>query len=47
MEKVRLLIQKLPKRERLVIEMRYGLMDGCMHPQHEVAKILGISRSYV
>jgi len=47
MEKVRLLIAGLPKRERLVIEMRYGLLDGCMHPQHEVARILGISRSYV
>ena len=26
--------------------MRYGLMDGRMHPQHEVAAVLGISRSY-
>lgn len=47
MEKVCRLIGKLPKRERLVIEMRYGLLDGKMHPQHEVAKLLGISRSYV
>lgn len=47
MEKVHLLIRDLPKREKLVIEMRYGLLDGRMHPQHEVAKLLGISRSYV
>ena len=25
----------------------YGLTDGQQHPQHEVAKVLGISRSYV
>lgn len=47
MAKVRRLIAALPKRERLVIEMRYGLLDGRMHPQHEVADMLGISRSYV
>ena len=27
--------------------MRYGLLDGAPRPQHEVAKALGISRSYV
>ena len=47
MNRVRSLIGGLPKRERLIIEMRYGLLDGRMHPQHEVARILGISRSYV
>lgn len=47
MEKVRSLIGTLPRRERLVVEMRYGLLDGRMHPQHEVAQMLGISRSYV
>ena len=47
MERVRLLIQKLPRKERTVIEMRYGLLDGAIHPQHEVAAALGISRSYV
>ncbi len=41
------LIKKLPRKERLVIEMRYGLLDGAPHPQHEVAALLGISRSYV
>ena len=46
MARVRGLVKRLPRKERLVIEMRYGLMDGRMHPQHEVAAVLGISRSY-
>ena len=37
----------LPSRERMVLELRYGLTDGKMHPQHEIAAMLGISRSYV
>lgn len=47
MEKVRALIRALPRKERMVIEMRYGMLDGRMHHQHEVAEALGISRSYV
>ena len=38
---------RLPARERMVLEMRYGLIDGIRHPQHEIARLLGISRSYV
>ena len=45
--RIRELLSTLPKRERLVLEMRYGMLDGMVHPQHEVAKRLGISRSYV
>lgn len=37
----------LKEREKLVIEMRYGLIDGKEMPQREIAKLLGISRSYV
>lgn len=33
-------------RERTVLEMRYGLVDGKVHTQQEVAEKLGISRSY-
>lgn len=44
---VRAALPGLPERERLVLSMRYGLTDGVMHPQHEIAKMLGISRSYV
>lgn len=37
----------LTERERMVIQLRYGL-DGCpVLPQREIAKRLGISRSYV
>ncbi len=37
----------LKDREKKVIEMRYGLFNGREMPQREIAKILGISRSYV
>jgi RNA polymerase sporulation-specific sigma factor len=37
----------LDKRERQIIEKRYGLRGGGELPQREVAKQLGISRSYV
>lgn len=37
----------LEKRERQVLQMRYGLVDGQSLTQREVAKTLGISRSYV
>ncbi|GAA0722172.1 RNA polymerase sporulation sigma factor SigK [Clostridium malenominatum] len=37
----------LLERERAVIEMRYGLVDGNPKTQREIAVILGISRSYV
>ena len=47
MQRVRELVKALPKKERLVVEMRYGMLDGAIHPQHEVAAVLGISRSYV
>ncbi|MBU3181001.1 RNA polymerase sporulation sigma factor SigK [Clostridium psychrophilum] len=34
-------------REKIVIQMRYGLVDGNPRTQREIAVILGISRSYV
>lgn len=37
----------LPEREKKVIKLRYGLVDGKQLTQREVASILGISRSYV
>lgn len=37
----------LKKRERLILELRYGLADGTIMTQREIAKMLGISRSYV
>ena len=47
LEKVRGVLHALPARERMVLELRYGLTDGVVHPQHEIARMLGISRSYV
>ena len=47
LERVHQVLSSLPPRERLVLELRYGLTDGRQHPQHEVARVLGISRSYV
>lgn len=46
-EKIRGKIDILTKRERQVIEMRYGLFDGLKETQREIARKLGISRSYV
>ncbi|AKA69998.1 MULTISPECIES: RNA polymerase sporulation sigma factor SigK [Clostridium] len=37
----------LAEREKSVVEMRYGLLEGKPKTQREIAKILGISRSYV
>ncbi len=38
---------ELDSREKTVILLRYGLLDGHPLPQREIAKKLGISRSYV
>ena len=37
----------LKKRERLVLELRYGLLNGISKTQREIADMLGISRSYI
>lgn len=37
----------LQEREKKIIQMRYGLVDGKPKTQREIAEILGISRSYV
>ena len=39
--------RELTEQERLVIRLRYGLSGHRPHRQREVAKITGISRSYV
>jgi RNA polymerase sporulation-specific sigma factor len=41
------IIKKLKKRERIVLTMRYGIPGGVRKTQKEVARHLGISRSYV
>ena len=46
--KVRKMIEQvLSKRERTVIELRYGLRSTRILTQREIAQMLGISRSYV
>lgn len=37
----------LKDRERVIVQLRYGLIDGEYRTQREIANILGISRSYV
>ena len=47
-EDLRHKINRLLKgRERLIIELRYGLINDIERTQHEIGKMLGISRSYV
>ena len=43
----RCLESKLSKRERMVLKMRYGLYNEEEYTQREIARQLGISRSYV
>nr|WP_317359825.1 RNA polymerase sporulation sigma factor SigK [uncultured Tyzzerella sp.] len=47
----KLLYQKMKKvlkgREKTIIELRYGLINGEEFTQRDIAKMLGISRSYV
>ncbi|SCI17394.1 RNA polymerase sigma-28 factor precursor [uncultured Clostridium sp.] len=38
---------ELSNREKLVLKMRYGLYNGEEYTQREIARQLGISRSYV
>mgnify|MGYP005868603433 CR=1 FL=1 len=40
-------VRRLPRKEREVLEKRYGLRDGVKHTQRDIARQLGISRSYV
>lgn len=40
-------IDKLGSRERLIMQMRFGIYDGKEKTQKEVADIIGISQSYI
>ena len=45
---VRRAVQNLQEeRERMIIQLRYGLLNGVEKTQREVGRMLGISRSYV
>ena len=43
----RKIAEVLMGREKTIIELRYGLSNGSNKTQREIAKMLGISRSYV
>lgn len=40
-------IEKLSKREKTIVELRFGLISGMEKTQKEVADLLGISQSYI
>ncbi len=40
-------MEKLSRREKHIIELRYGLINGLRKTQREIARRMGISRSYV
>lgn len=40
-------VNKLPERERRIMKMRFGLIDGKEKTQKEVADLIGISQSYI
>jgi RNA polymerase sporulation-specific sigma factor len=44
---IKLLKQELTEREYTILNLRYGLENDAPLPQREVAKMLGISRSYI
>jgi len=46
-EKLRRTMQRLTRRERRILELRYGLLDGVRQTQRDISRALGISRSYV
>lgn len=46
-EQLTVFLRKLPVRERMILELRYGIGGRRPLAQREVAKLLGISRSYV
>ncbi|NPV44892.1 MAG: RNA polymerase sporulation sigma factor SigE [Firmicutes bacterium] len=46
-ELLSLAMEKLSKRERNIMELRFGLKDGDERTQKEVADLLGISQSYI
>jgi RNA polymerase sporulation-specific sigma factor len=41
------ILKSLPNLERIVLELRYGLINGHTHTEYEIAQLLCISRSYV
>ena len=40
-------VNKLSRREKQIMQLRFGLLGGCEHTQKEVADMIGISQSYI
>ena len=40
-------LARLPERERRIMELRFGLVDGVERTQKEAADAIGISQSYI
>ena len=40
-------VERLPEREKCIMKMRFGLVDGKEKTQKEVADMIGISQSYI
>ena len=40
-------IERLNPREKEIIDLRYGMLDGNERTQKEVADMMGISQSYI
>ncbi len=47
LRKLRSALDKLTERERMIMELRFGLYDGEEKTQKDVADMLGISQSYI
>lgn len=44
---LQLALERLPWRERTIVDLRFGLRDGIERTQKQVADMLGISQSYI
>ncbi len=47
LDRLREKLETLPPRERRVLQLRYGLLNGMERTQREIGRLLGVSRSYV
>ena len=46
-EQIDIVLQKLPERERRIIQLRYGLYDGQYRTLEEVGREFGITRERI
>jgi RNA polymerase primary sigma factor len=46
-ERIRLLLDKMSKREKKILSLRFGLKDGVPHTLRDTAKHFGITRERV